>query len=100
MKKLKKLFPFLIIVVWFGLLSFISFVLYAAPAPQDTLALEGIDVSAYHQYTGEGIFTVEAGKSLTIEVSSDGWEIIDIECPAGKQFDVKITVRINEIDVE
>jgi hypothetical protein len=61
-------------------------------------ALEENDDAAYHQYTGDTLFTVAAGKSIIIETSPSGAEILDIECPAGKQFSVKLTIRINETD--
>ena len=46
--------------------------------------------------TGGASITVPAGKSLKIETSPNGTEVLDAECPAGKQWKVHISVFIEE----
>ena len=41
---------------------------------------------------------VAAGKSLTIETSPQGVEILNTECPAGKAWTVYVYVQIEEVD--
>ena len=42
--------------------------------------------------------TISAGKSLKIETSPDGEEILDVECPKGKVWSARIIIEINETD--
>ena len=39
-----------------------------------------------------------AGKSLRIETTPGGSEILDEECPAGKAWTVSVNVIIKEVD--
>jgi len=47
----------------------------------------------------EDALEVVAGKSLKIETSPDGIDILDEEVPAGKVWVVTISVQIKESDV-
>jgi len=47
----------------------------------------------------EGGISVPAGKSLRIETSPEGEDILDVECPVGKTWLVRIIVEIEETDV-
>ena len=49
---------------------------------------------------GDSEISLEAEKSLKIETSPSGEEIVDIECPAGKQWNVIIAVDIIETEAE
>ena len=49
--------------------------------------------------TGHDSIPMTAGKSLKIETSPDGEEVLDIECPAGKAWSVRLDVTITETDV-
>lgn len=42
--------------------------------------------------------TVLAGQSVKIETSPGGEEILDVECPEGKSWSVRIIVEITETD--
>jgi len=42
--------------------------------------------------------SVVAGKSLRIETTPGGSEILDEECPAGKAWTVSVNVTIKEVD--
>ena len=42
--------------------------------------------------------TISAGKSLKIETSPDGEDILDVECPEGKAWVARVIVEINETD--
>lgn len=51
-------------------------------------------------YTGQaGGIAVEAGKTLTIESSPGGEDILSVEVPTGKRWIVYIKVDIQESDV-
>ena len=50
------------------------------------------------KYASEG-FSISAGKTLTIETSPVGEEILSVEVPAGKQWEATITVSIVETNV-
>lgn len=50
------------------------------------------------KYASEG-FSISAGKTLTIETSPVGEDILSVEVPAGKQWEVVLTVSIVETDV-
>jgi len=42
---------------------------------------------------------VPAGRSIKIETSPGGEEILDVECPVGKSWSVRVIVEIDETDV-
>jgi hypothetical protein len=87
--------------ILFGIALFVAVLLstfYLSYA--GVLTLDEIDVEAYHQHTGDTLFVVSEGQRVRIETSPGGAEILDFLCPAGKQLDVKITIRINEVDAE
>jgi len=50
------------------------------------------------KYASEG-FVIPAGKTLLIETSPQGEDILSVEVPAGKQWEVVLTVSIVETDV-
>jgi len=41
---------------------------------------------------------VAAGQSLVIETSPGGGEVLDVECPTGKVWSVRVIVEITETD--
>lgn len=43
-------------------------------------------------------FSLATGKTLKIETSPNGEEILDLTVPVGKSWDVSISVSINETD--
>ena len=47
---------------------------------------------------GSDEFSVAAGKSLTIETAPSGEEILNEEVPAGKSWQVTVSVQIVETD--
>ena len=47
---------------------------------------------------GSGVYTVEAGKTLKIETSPNGEDILEEEVPAGKVWSAHITINIDETD--
>ena len=47
---------------------------------------------------GHEAVAVSAGKSLKIETSPDGEEVLNAECPAGKAWSVQVDVTITETD--
>lgn len=55
-------------------------------------------VSARKIMVGDDTFTVSAGKSLKVETSPAGEDLLDEECPAGKSWECTIFVRITETD--
>jgi len=49
---------------------------------------------------GSDEVTCSAGQSLKIETSPGGAELLNLECPAGKQWsNVRVNVQITETDV-
>ena len=57
-------------------------------------------VSQRIAYTGQqGRVEVPAGQRLKIETSPGGGEILDVEVPAGKKWNVYVKVDIQESDV-
>lgn len=48
---------------------------------------------------GDDDFELASGQSLKIESSPGGEEIINVEVPVGKKWQVHIAVIINELDV-
>ncbi len=48
--------------------------------------------------TGTDIFDLVAGKKLKIETSPGGEEILNIDVPAGKNWNVSVTVSYSETD--
>lgn len=48
--------------------------------------------------SGVGTFTVAAGKSLKIETTPDGEEILNSTVPAGKVWEVTVVVSLTETD--
>lgn len=55
-------------------------------------------VDAYGGYVGSGNVTIPAGKTLKIETTPDGQEILAAVVPAGKKWSVSISVNIIETD--
>jgi hypothetical protein len=47
-------------------------------------------------YEGDETFTVVAGKTLKIETSPNGEDILETECPVGKVWSVRVLVEITE----
>ena len=47
---------------------------------------------------GHETVALAAGTSMKIETSPNGVEILDVECPAGKAWSVKLDVTITETD--
>jgi len=48
---------------------------------------------------GEVEIVIPAGKSLKIETSPGGEEILDVECPEGKVWSALVFVRLVQTDV-
>jgi len=48
---------------------------------------------------GDENFQVQAGKTLLIETSPSGEEILNLDVPEGKRWEVRISVNIVEMDV-
>ena len=48
---------------------------------------------------GGAVFDVEAGKSLKMETSPNGEEKLDITVPAGKSWEISMTIHIVETDI-
>lgn len=46
----------------------------------------------------EDNIVVSTGQNVKIETSPDGEEILDVECPEGKSWSVRIIVEITETD--
>lgn len=55
-------------------------------------------VCASRQKTGIQVVEMAAGKSLKIETTPAGFELLNVECPAGKSWVVQVQVTINEVD--
>lgn len=56
-------------------------------------------ISAKTIYSGaEGAIAAIAGQSLKIETSPGGEELLNRECPVGKEWLVRIIVEIEETD--
>ena len=49
-------------------------------------------------YSGSETFDVAAGKAVIIETSPSGVEILNKECPAGKEWNVTVSITIRETD--
>lgn len=54
--------------------------------------------SAIKHYNGTDDFSITSGKSLNIETSPRGEEIVNETVPAGKVWEVSVTVSIKETD--
>ena len=50
------------------------------------------------RYEAHGTFTIEPGKSLILETTPDGVEMINEEVPAGKVWRTIISVSVIETD--
>lgn len=61
-----------------------------------TIALNDTSITASKTYSGSGSYEVAAGKSLKIETSPNGDDILDVTVPDGKSWKVKIYVKITE----
>jgi hypothetical protein len=59
--------------------------------------LEETVITAKKEYSGNGIYTVSDGQSLKIESSPGGEEILNMKNTSGSDWDVHITVKINEV---
>lgn len=62
------------------------------------ISLNGIKVSARTLKRGEDNFVLPAGKTLKIETTPAGEEILQAEVPTGKKWAVSIIVNIVETD--
>ena len=62
--------------------------------------MELIDNSivAQAKYVGTGQYVIPAGKSLKIEISPSGEEILNAEVPAGKSWAVAMQIVVVESD--
>lgn len=58
------------------------------------LATENRAASKWHY--GDQVVTLPAGKSIKIETSPQGEELLNAEVPAGKTWTVRVTVHIEE----
>lgn len=63
------------------------------------MQLNTFSVPASVKKAGQGRYTVAPGKSLKIETSPQGEEILEAGPPAGKQWTVTLKVNIEESDV-
>jgi len=65
------------------------------------MELKSVHVDAYTQHTGVEEFTVLSGNELEINYSNpDKVEVLKVEVPKGKEYDVRINILITEKDVE
>ena len=55
---------------------------------------------AKYIYSGRDNVEVTEGKSFKIETSPNGDEILDVECPAGKRWNVYMRIYISETDAQ
>ena len=60
--------------------------------------LRDISVEARSVVAGDQLFEVAAGKTLKIETSPQGQDILDLTVPVGKKWSVQINVAITETD--
>ena len=58
------------------------------------ITLDTTSSPPFNKSVGDTNFTLLAGETLKIETSPDGDDILDIEVPAGKAWDVSIFVKI------
>ena len=56
-------------------------------------------VGAATLYSGSTTFDIDANKTLKIETSPDGEDILDSTVPVGKKWKVSIKVSITETDI-
>ena len=62
------------------------------------MELKDISVEARSVQAGYQLFSVAAGKTLTIETSPQGEDILSVEVPGCKEWVVQINVQITETD--
>ena len=62
------------------------------------MELKDISVEARSVQAGYQLFNVTAGKTLTIETSPQGEDILSVEVPDGKAWNVQMNVQITETD--
>lgn len=51
------------------------------------------------EYSGSTVLNMNSGKSLKIETSPRGIEILDMQVPLGKQWKVLLKLHITETDL-
>lgn len=64
-----------------------------------SLELNFVEVPTYKKADASSTFVAEAGKIVKIETSPDGEELMNLEVPVGKQWEVTISVHIHEENV-
>jgi len=65
------------------------------------MELKSVHVDAYTQHTGVEEFTISSGNELEITYSNpDKVEVLKVEVPEGKEYDIRINILITEKDVE
>ncbi|HDY88896.1 MAG TPA: hypothetical protein ENH82_12390 [bacterium] len=62
------------------------------------LILNETDKPATVTLYGDGVYTVAAGKTLKIETFPGGTEILNVEVPQGKKWNVHLTINIDELN--
>lgn len=62
------------------------------------MELDKVDRPAKIILIGKGVYNIAAEKTLKIETSPDGEEILNEEVPQGKKWSVRLTINIDETD--
>jgi len=60
------------------------------------MELQNKSQAAVTKYSGRDTIIVPTGKTLKIETSPQGEEILSVEVPAGKTWEVDISIGISE----
>jgi len=63
-----------------------------------SIVLNEQNVPSRKTYTGRGVYSATTGKSLKIETSPGGEDILDVEVPTGKVWEISISLSITESD--
>jgi len=63
-----------------------------------TIALTNHGWPAKTVKSGQEIVAVTAGQSVKVETTPGGSELLDVACPAGKAWSVRVQVEIIETD--
>jgi len=56
------------------------------------------DVTAHKNYRGTDVLTVEAHKKFKMGSTGEAGLILEAQCPAGKVWEVTVSVAIDETD--
>jgi len=56
-------------------------------------------IESVTNYVGSGKFEVDSGKSLKIETSPRGEDILDLTVPSGKKWEILLKLHITETNL-